>query len=86
MMLPQQVLLPQSKINVAAYARMICTHLVAQHTSAVCSIRTVAAVNAPVNTALKTQPTVLLLPSKFEFAAYACMIHPHHISHRSSAA
>jgi hypothetical protein len=35
---------------------MIRTHLVAQHTSAVCSIRTAAAVNAPVNAAPKTPP------------------------------
>jgi hypothetical protein len=56
MMLPQQVLLPQSKINVAAYARMICTHLVAHHISAVCSIRTAATLNDPVNDAEDAAP------------------------------
>jgi hypothetical protein len=51
MMPPQPVLLPPSKINVAAYACMIRTHLVVHHSSAVCSIRTAAAVNAHVNAA-----------------------------------
>ena len=51
MMPTQQVLLPPSKIIVAAYARMICTRHVAHHTSAVWSIRTAATLNAPVNAA-----------------------------------
>ncbi len=51
MMPTQQVLLPPSNIIVAAYARMLCTHLVAHHSSAVCSIRTAATLNAPVNAA-----------------------------------
>ena len=49
---PQHMLLmPPSKINVAVYSRMIRTHLVAHHSSAVCSIRTAATLNAPFNAA-----------------------------------
>ena len=51
MMPTQQVLLPPSKIIVAACARMICTHLVAHDTSALCIIRTAATLNAPINAA-----------------------------------